>query len=182
MGIVGIYTSINMWWIIIIGIVVFLIFVCNSSKRQRKKEWENELLNREKEHGPLSRIIKLYPEEESICVYQVTRTIFVSNRKLSFDNLLSCCIKSDLIKGKERYITKPDKYDLAEKQVLYGMGKNYNVKQITTIEKEPDIVNYRIFIGLKEISANPIVIKLGQQPAKANEICALINAIIHKQN
>jgi hypothetical protein len=152
------------------------------AREEKKKVWERELLNREKEYRSLTRTIRLYPEEESIYVYKETETIFILTQKLSFNDLLSCSIGSNIIKGKEKHITKPDKFDLAGKELLYGMGRNYNVKQITIVEKRPDITNYRVFIALKDISEKPIVIELGQQQIKANEICSLINAIIMAQN
>ena len=189
-----------MWFVIIAVILFFIISIFSGpskkklearkqalarrqeEKKKKEEAWKNELLIREAEYGSLTRIIKVYTEEESICVYQKTETIFILKQKLSFSDLLSCSIESDLIKGKEKHITKPDKYELAEKQLLYGMGKNYNVKQITTIEKEPDITNYRIFITLKDISVKPIVIRLTDESIRANEIYSLINAIIVNQN
>ena len=183
---------------IIIAIVIICIFCAgysSSGKRLREKterekkreqerekneiEWNNILLEREKEFGKLTKKIVFDSAKSSIDVYNETQTIFIYNKQYSFFDFLTCSIEKEIEYGRETHVTKPDKFDLAEKQLLYGMGKNYNVKQITTVTKDPDFITHIVQIGLKDIATPLLTLRLKNKQRVANEINALINAVIH---
>ena len=183
--------------VVIIGIIVAFV---SPSKEQLKEEaerkkkleyerqqerekkeaaWNNVLLEREKKMGTLTKSISInYDKEKSIYVYADTSVIFINGSQHSFDDILSCRIETKTTKGKETHITTPDKFQMAEEQLLWGMGKKYNVKSTTQVVKEPDKIDYTIYIGINSITNPQIILSLGRNATTTNEVNSLMNVII----
>lgn len=144
-----------------------------------QKEWENLLEERIKLYGGLTKQINIgYKRENNIYVYEESKTIFIMGKKYMFNDIISCNIEKNLYrKGRTTQTTTPDKFEMAEQQVLWGMGQKYNVKSTTRIEKSPDIYRYIVYIGINSISTPQIQFTLSSIDV-ANEINNLINVII----
>lgn len=150
------------------------------ARLKAQKEWESTLDERAKAYGSLTKQIKIgYKKENNIYVYEETKTIFIMGKKYIFDDILSCNIEKILYqKGQTTQVTTPDKFEMAEQEVLWGMGQKYNVKSTTRIEKKPDIYKYIIYIGINSISTPQIQFTLSSIDI-ANEINNLINVIVN---
>ena len=148
-----------------------------------QKEWENLLEERIKVYGGLTKQINIgYKRENNIYVYEESKTIFIMGKKYMFKEIISCNIEKSLYrKGRTTQTTTPDKFEMAEQQVLYGMGQKYNVKSTTRIEQSPDIYKYIVYIGINSISTPQIQFTLSSIDV-ANEINNLINVIIALNN
>lgn len=148
-----------------------------------QKEWENLLEERIKVYGGLTKQINIgYKRENNIYVYEESKTIFIMGKKYMFNDIISCNIEKSLYrKGRTTQTTTPDKFEMAEQQVLWGMGQKYNVKSTTRIEKSPDIYRYIVYIGINSISSPQIQFTLSSIDV-ANEINNLINVIINLNN
>ena len=138
------------------------------------------LEDRAKSYGCLTKQISIGGiKENNIYVYEESRTIFILGNKYIFSDIVSCNIEKYLRrKGKTTQTTTPDKFEMAEQQVLWGMGKKYNVKSTTRIEHTPDIYGYTVYIGINSISHPQIQFSLSSIDV-ANEICNLINVIVN---
>lgn len=148
-----------------------------------QKEWENLLEERIKVYGGLTKQINIgYKRENNIYVYEESKTIFIMGKKYMFKEIISCNIEKSLYrKGRTTQTTTPDKFEMAEQQVLWGMGQKYNVKSTTRIEQSPDIYKYIVYIGINSISTPQIQFTLSSINV-ANEINNLINVIIALNN
>lgn len=148
-----------------------------------QKEWENLLEERIKVYGGLTKQINIgYKRENNIYVYEESKTIFIMGKKYMFKEIISCNIEKSLYrKGRTTQTTTPDKFEMAEQQVLWGMGQKYNVKSTTRIEQSPDIYKYIVYIGINSISTPQIQFTLSSIDV-ANEINNLINVIIALNN
>lgn len=148
-----------------------------------QKEWENLLEERIKVYGGLTKQINIgYKRENNIYVYEESKTIFIMGKKYMFKEIISCNIEKCLYrKGRTTQTTTPDKFEMAEQQVLWGMGQKYNVKSTTRIEQSPDIYRYIVYIGINSISTPQIQFTLSSIDV-ANEINNLINVIIALNN
>lgn len=148
-----------------------------------QKEWENLLEERIKVYGGLTKQINIgYKRENNIYVYEGSKTIFIMGKKYMFKDIISCNIEKSLYrKGRTTQTTTPDKFEMAEQQVLWGMGQKYNVKSTTRIEQSPDIYKYIVYIGINSISTPQIQFTLSSIDV-ANEINNLINVIIALNN
>ena len=148
-----------------------------------QKEWDNLLEERIKVYGGLTKQINIgYKRENNIYVYEESKTIFIMGKKYMFKEIISCNIEKSLYrKGRTTQTTTPDKFEMAEQQVLWGMGQKYNVKSTTRIEQSPDIYKYIVYIGINSISTPQIQFTLSSINV-ANEINNLINIIIALNN
>ena len=148
-----------------------------------QKEWENLLEERIRVYGGLTKQINIgYKRENNIYVYEESKTIFIMGKKYMFKEIISCNIEKGLYrKGRTTQTTTPDKFEMAEQQVLWGMGQKYNVKSTTRIEQSPDIYKYIVYIGINSISTPQIQFTLSSIDV-ANEINNLINVIIALNN
>lgn len=148
-----------------------------------QKEWENLLEERIRVYGGLTKQINIgYKRENNIYVYEESKTIFIMGKKYMFKEIISCNIEKSLYrKGRTTQTTTPDKFEMAEQQVLWGMGQKYNVKSTTRIEQSPDIYKYIVYIGINSISTPQIQFTLSSIDV-ANEINNLINVIIALNN
>lgn len=148
-----------------------------------QKEWDNLLEERIKVYGGLTKQINIgYKRENNIYVYEESKTIFIMGKKYMFKEIISCNIEKSLYrKGRTTQTTTPDKFEMAEQQVLWGMGQKYNVKSTTRIEQSPDIYKYIVYIGINSISTPQIQFTLSSINV-ANEINNLINVIIALNN
>ncbi|NDW12485.1 hypothetical protein D0T50_06220 [Bacteroides sp. 214] len=149
----------------------------------RKEAWAKEIMERESQFGKLTKTINFtIGEEDQIYVYEKGRVVFIYNERYSFDDIISCKIETKTIRGAEKHITKPDEYELAEEQILWGMGKKYNVKTTTQVLREPDRTTYTVYVGINSIATPQVGLNLGSNASKANEINSLMNAIIHSNS
>lgn len=150
------------------------------ARLKAQKDWEKLLEGRAKSYGCLTKQISIGGiKENNIYVYEESRTIFILGNKYIFSDIVSCNIEKYLRrKGKTTQTTTPDKFEMAEQQVLWGMGKKYNVKSTTRIEHTPDIYGYTVYIGINSISHPQIQFSLSSIDV-ANEICNLINVIVN---
>lgn len=148
------------------------------SKLRAQKEWDSLLLEREKELGDLTKLIKIGGrKEDDIYVYEDTQTIFILGKKYVFSDILSCSVEKVVQKkGQTTYTTTPDSGEMAVQQLIYGMGKSYNVKSTTHTKTTPDQYMYVVTIGIKSIASPQIEISIKSRSV-ANEISNLIKVI-----
>lgn len=148
-------------------------------KIKKDEEWKTLLENREHEFGELTKVVKIrYQRENQIYVYEQSKTIFIDGNKYAFSDILSCEVERIVTAGKvQEFTTTPDKGEMATQEVLYGMGKKYNVKTTTKVVTIPEKVKYKVYIGLKSISTPQITFELNSGEV-ANEVKNLMNVII----
>lgn len=148
------------------------------AQEERKKLERQTLLDeREREFGILTKEIRI-DRDKYIHVYEGGKTIFILEQAYKFEDILTCSIEKVLVKkGTTTQITTPDRREMAEQQVLWGMGQKYNVKSTTQIRTTPDEYKYVVYIGVNSIS-NPQISLTTKSHYIANEICSLINVII----
>lgn len=150
-----------------------------ANKENKEQEFDLLLKNRASEFGDLTKKINFcYNKANDIFVYEQTKIIFISGKKYDFRDILSCKIDKETIKGQTTYTTTPDKYQMAEQQVLWGMGKKYNVKTTIQTKTAPDTTIYYIYIGINSLTIPQISLTL-HSSEKANEINSLMNVIIN---
>lgn len=147
---------------------------------QEENDFANLLEQRVKEYGCLTKRISIVSgKENDIFVYEESKTIFIMGKKYMFNDILSCNIEKKLYtKGRTTHITTPDKDEMLMQEVLYGMGKKYNVKTTTTVVSSPDTYKYIVYIGVNSISSPQIQIALFSSSV-ANEVNNLMNVIIN---
>lgn len=147
------------------------------------KRWKEELANRAIKYGELTKQVSIDSEEKnSIFIYESSKTIFIKNQKFSFSDILSCNIEKVLLKrGTETHTTTPDKYEMAQEQALWGMGKKYNVKSTTVVSYNPDQYQYVVYIGIRSISNPQIRITFNKQSA-AYEVKNIFDVIMNMSN
>lgn len=148
------------------------------SKLKAQKEWDRLLSEREKELGGLTKLIKIGGrKEDDIYIYEDTQTIFILGKKYVFKDILSCSVEKVVQKkGQTTYTTSPDSGEMAVQQLLYGMGKSYNVKSTTQVQTTPDHFVYIVTIGIRSISSPQIEFSIKSRSI-ANEINNLIKVI-----
>ena len=150
-------------------------------KAQREKEAEWKLIMDEKirEFGNLTKELDLRGKrEDNIFVFEETQTIFLMGKKYTFKDILSCSIEKVLVKkGTTTHVTTPDSGQMAREQILWGMGKSYNVKSTTTVKTTPDVYKYLVYIGMKNISEPQLTISVSSV-SLAHEVNNLMNVII----
>lgn len=151
-------------------------------KIKKDEEWKTLLENREYEFGELTKVVKIrYQRENQIYVYEQTKTLFIDGNKYAFSDILSCEVERIVIAGKvQEFTTTPDKGEMATQEVLYGMGKKYNVKTTTKVVTTPEKVKYKVYIGLNSISTPQITFELNSGEV-ANEVKSLMNAIANNK-
>lgn len=147
-------------------------------EQKEKQDWENLLEERTKQYGMLTKHIHIQiDKQKDIYVYEDTKTIFILGDKYSFSEIRSCTIDKEVIRGRTTtMITEPDRFEMNMQELLYGLGKKYNVKSQTKVINTPDIVKYNIYIGTSKISTPQITFTL-KVSEKANEIKNLIDII-----
>ena len=147
--------------------------------QEKWEKWRQKLEEREEKYGKLTKQIYIDSEEKNcIFVYETAKVVYIKNKKFSFSDILSCNVEEILFKkGTETRVTTPDKHEMATQEILYGMGKKYNVKTTTVVNSTPDQYKYIVYIGVRSISDPQIQISLDKQN-KANEIRNLMNVII----
>lgn len=151
-------------------------------KIKKDEEWKTLLENREHEFGVLTKVVKIrYQRENQIYVYEQTKTLFIDGNKYAFSDILSCEVERIVTAGKvQEFTTTPDKGEMATQEVLYGMGKKYNVKTTTKVVTTPEKVKYKVYIGLNSISTPQITFELSSGEV-ANEVKSLMNAIANNK-
>lgn len=152
--------------------------VREEERLKEQKEWEDLLQERENLYGPLTKQISIdYKRKNDIYVYEDGQIIFIMGVKYKFSDIISCNIDKKIYKkGTTILTTTPDKFEMAEQQVLWGMGQKYNVKSTTHTKTTPDQYMYVVTIGIKSIASPQIEISLKNQSV-ANEISNLIKVI-----
>lgn len=150
-----------------------------AEEEQEKNEFAEFLENNKKEYGTLTKeIIISRKKAQNILVFEETQTILILGKKYHFKDILTSKIEKVLYKkGETEYTTIPDKYQMAEEQVLWGMGKKYNVKTRTQTRTKPDIYKYHLYIGINNISQPQISFVVWGE-STANEINNLMQVII----
>lgn len=160
-----------------------------NAERQKAKEQANIQMmwaERIAQFGEPTKIVDIYSNPlRNVAIYEPLKIIFINGTKYNFSDILSCRLetKTKVTKGKETHISKPDSGEMAVEQLLYGMGKKYNVKTQTEIFKEPDKISYTYFayIGVNDIS-NPMQKLTFYSSERANELISLINIIIKRNS
>lgn len=149
---------------------------------KKDEEWEALLENRKHEFGELTKVVKIrYQRENQIYVYEQSKILFIDGNKYAFSDILSCEVERIVIAGKVQEITTtPDKGEMATQEVLYGMGKKYNVKTTTKVVTTPEKVKYKVYIGLNSISTPQITFELSSGEV-ANEVKSLMNVIANNK-
>lgn len=150
------------------------------TKAREQAEWENILKEREQKFGSLTTSMAIgYDRKNYIYVYEESKVIFIKGRELTFKDILSCTVEKNLCrKGVTTYTTTPDKGEMAMEELLWGMGKKYNVKTTTHVEKTPDVYNYIVYIGVNSISDPQIELKTSFLDI-ANKVKSLMDVIIN---
>lgn len=151
-------------------------------REERAKAERAEEEEREKRLGKLTKHITYYPPKgklKKILVYDSSQTVIIGRKEYKFSDIISCHVESNTIKGKEMYVTTPDRYQMAQQQFLWGMGQKYNVTSYTQVVKEPDKTEYKVCISVNSLT-NPLIVLCPHSQYEANEINALMNVIIHQ--
>lgn len=148
-------------------------------EEQRRQAWEKEKCIRAEQYGELTKEIKISSNpQDDIYVYENSQTVFIHNEKYLFSDIISCEVEKQIReKGIVTQVSTPNKSEMATQEILYGMGKKYNVKTTTVVKSSPDKYRYVIYIGLKSIS-KPMISFSTIFATKASEIKNLMNAII----
>lgn len=148
-------------------------------EEQRKQAWEKEKSIRVEQYGELTKVIKISSDpQDDIYVYENSNTIFIHNEKYLFSDIISCEVEKQIRKkGVVTQVSTPNKSEMSTQELLYGMGKKYNVKTTTVVHSSPDEYRYVICIGLRSIS-KPMISFSTNHSTRANEVKTLINAII----
>ncbi len=148
-------------------------------RAKEKAELERVMQERENEFGTLTKELKIrVHRKNNIFIYEKAKTIFMDENKYSFVDILSCTIEKHVVKGVERHTTTPDKGEMAVEQVLWGMGKQYNVKSHTVVERTPDKVSYKVYIGINSLTTPQLSYTFTSEE-KAHELCNIMNVIIN---
>lgn len=157
------------------------------AERQRTKEQaeiQSMWAERVAQYGEPTKIFDIYSNPlRNVAIYEPLKIIFINGSKYDFSNILSCRLetKTRVTKGAETHISKPDSGDIAMEQLLWGMGKKYNVKTETKVIKEPDKIShtYIVYIGVDDISTPQQKITFYSSD-KANELLSVMNIIINR--
>lgn len=146
---------------------------------QRKQAWEKEKSIRLEQYGDLTKEIKISSDPQyDIYVYEKSNTIFIHNEKFLFSDIISCEVEKQIRKkGVVTQVSTPNKSEMATQELLYGMGKKYNVKTTTVAHSSLDEFRYVICIGLRSIS-KPMISFSTNYSTRANEVKTLMDAII----
>lgn len=146
---------------------------------QRKQAWEKEKSIRLEQYGDLTKEIKISSDPQyDIYVYEKSNTIFIHNEKFLFSDIISCEVEKQIRKkGVVTQVSTPNKSEMATQELLYGMGKKYNVKTTTVAHSSLDEFRYVICIGLRSISKPMISFSINYS-TRANEVKTLMDAII----
>lgn len=153
-------------------------------KAKAQAEIQSMWAERVAQYGEPTKIFEIYSNPlRNVAIYEPLKIIFINGSKYDFSNILSCRLetKTRVTKGTETHITKPDSGDMATEQLLWGMGKKYNVKTETKVIKEPDKISYTyiVYIGVDDISTPQQKITLYSSD-RANELLSVINIIIRR--
>lgn len=149
---------------------------------QQNREWNELLARRESQYGKLTKEIQYMSREKNIYLYQDAKVIVLENVEYQFSDIVSVKIETRVEKGKETHVTKPDEGELAVQKMLYGMNKSYNVKEITTVTKTPDVTYYTVYIYINNLNTPCLKYNLGRNAERANNICALIEVIVRSNS
>ncbi len=123
---------------------------------KKATEYEKILEERERMFGSLSKVIRLYSANspQNIYVFEEKQTIFIANKQYAFADILSC----------------------------HTDTKMYVAKTTTPEQTKQEKVYHYVFIGVNDIAHPLITLQVGQNIILANEVCALMNAIIYANN
>lgn len=155
-----------------------------AEKIKEQERIQSQWAERIAQYGEPTIIFDIYSNpNRNIAVYEALNVIFINERKYDFKDILSCRIETitRVKKGAETHITKPDSADMAMEQLLWGMGKKYNVKSTTQVIKEADKVSktYIVYIGVNDI-AEPQHKVTFYSSENANKLLSTINVIIER--
>lgn len=195
--------------LVIALIIIFIIGALMPESKQAKEQREKQRIEREKiikeqvekkakeqaeiqsmwaervaQYGEPTKIFDIYSNPlRNVAIYEPLKIIFINGSKYDFNNILSCRLetKTRVTKGTETHITKPDSGDMAMEQLLWGMGKKYNVKTETKVIKEPDKIShtYIVYVGVDDISTPQQKITFYSSD-RANELLSVMNIIIKR--
>lgn len=148
--------------------------------QKAQNEWENLLKEREQKFGSLTTKVAIgYNRKEYIYVYEESKVIFIKGQEYRFNDILSCTVEKNLYqKGTSTYTTTPDKGEMAMEELLWGMGKKYNVSSTTKVEKTPDKYNYIVYVGVNSIKEPQIILKTSFLDI-ANKVKSLMDVIMN---
>lgn len=151
-----------------------------AAEQKAKEEWENLLREREQKFGTLTTKVTIgYNRKEYIYVYEGSKVIFIKGQEYRFNDILSCTVEKNLYqKGTSTYTTTPDKGEMAMEELLWGMGKKYNVSSTTKVEKTPDKYNYIVYVGVNSIKEPQVILKTSFLDI-ANKVKSLMDVIIN---
>lgn len=153
-------------------------------KAKEQAEIQSMWAERVAQYGVPTKIFDIYLNPlRNVAIYEPLKIIFINGSKYDFSRILSCRLetKTRVTKGAETHISKPDSGDMAMEQLLWGMGKKYNVKTETKVIKEPDKIShtYIVYIGVDDISTPQQKITLYSSD-RANELLSVMNIIINR--
>lgn len=153
-------------------------------KAKEQAEIQSMWAERVAQYGEPTKIFDIYLNPlRNVAIYEPLKIIFINGSKYDFSNIVSCRLetKTRVTKGAETHISKPDSGDMAMEQLLWGMGKKYNVKTETKVIKEPDKIShtYIVYIGVDDISTPQQKITLYSSD-RANELLSVMNIIINR--
>lgn len=153
-------------------------------RAKEQAEIQSQWAERVAQYGEPTIIFDIYLNpNRNIAIYEPMNIIFINGKKYDFKDILSCRIEtiSKVTKGAETHITKPDSGEMAMEQLLWGMGKKYNVKSTTRVIKEPDKVSktHIVYIGVNDL-AEPQHKLTFYSSENANKLLSAINIIIER--
>lgn len=138
-------------------------------------------------------IIKELDINKEINVFEKINRIWICGKDLSMKDVISCTFSDDsrIVKGKISYETSTNPFDVFFRsrwgQTLGGdkgaIIAGNTTKTTTTVKQEEDKIyhNYTITININSLTEPNLLINLGEQGSKINEITGLLNVIINRQ-
>jgi|MucameStandDraft_1065616.scaffolds.fasta_scaffold32040_2 hypothetical protein len=155
-----------------------------AEKIKEQAKVQSQWVERVAQYGEPTILFEIYSNpNRNIAVYEPFSIVFINEKKYDFKDILSCRIETitKVKKGAEIHITKPDSADMAMEQLLWGMGKKYNVKSTTQVIREDDKVakTYIVYIGVNDI-AEPQHKVTFYSSENANKLLSTINVIIER--
>lgn len=153
-------------------------------RAKEKAEIQSMWAERVAQFGEPTKVFEIYSNPlRNVAIYEPLKIVYINGSKYDFSNILSCRLetKTRVTKGTETHISKPDSGEMAMEQLLWGMGKKYNVKTETKVVKEPDKISltYIVYIGVDDISTPQQKITL-YSSERANELVSVMNVIIKR--
>lgn len=199
-------------WILFFLIIIALAFIVSAKtneqsetekkekeeERERlQKEYENDLENLSREYGAITKKFEFWNKSKDNCVlvFAETKKAWIMGQVYDFKDILECSItdNSYIKKGEVTYKTKTSTGSMIGRAVVGGVltggvgaligGATAKKKTVAVPKGEDKVIHdYTVLVNVNSLTTPVIRINCGRGEEKANEIVAVMNVIIHKNN